>query len=44
MTNEFEVDGIRLAYHVAGTGPVCLVHPGGPGVHYEQAVVKFTAR
>ncbi|MEV6282056.1 alpha/beta hydrolase [Kribbella sp. NPDC051770] len=31
----FEVDGITLAYHVAGSGPVCLVHPGGPGIHYE---------
>ena len=25
------VDGVRLAYHVHGSGPVCLVHPGGPG-------------
>ena len=26
-----DVDGVPVAYHVAGTGPVCLVHPGGPG-------------
>jgi proline iminopeptidase len=31
---ELQVDGVRLAYHVHGTGPVCLVHPGGPGVHW----------
>jgi pimeloyl-ACP methyl ester carboxylesterase len=27
------VDGVRQVYRVAGEGPVCLVHPGGPGVH-----------
>ncbi|MFC6157423.1 alpha/beta fold hydrolase [Kribbella jiaozuonensis] len=27
------VDGIRQVYEVAGAGPVCLVHSGGPGVH-----------
>lgn len=26
-----DVDGVAVSYHVAGTGPVCLVHPGGPG-------------
>jgi proline iminopeptidase len=32
---EISVDGVKLTYHVAGSGPVCLVHPGGPGMHYE---------
>jgi proline iminopeptidase len=32
---EINLDGVKLAYHVAGSGPVCLVHPGGPGIHYE---------
>jgi proline iminopeptidase len=27
------VDGVRQVYRVAGRGPVCLVHSGGPGVH-----------
>jgi hypothetical protein len=27
-----ELDGATLAYHVAGTGPVCLALPGGPGI------------
>lgn len=28
---EVTVGGVRLAYHVRGSGPVCLVYPGGPG-------------
>jgi proline iminopeptidase len=32
---KIEVDGVQLAYHVAGNGPVCVAHPGGPGVHYQ---------
>ena len=27
------IDGVRQVYRVAGEGPVCLVHSGGPGVH-----------
>ncbi|MFB9836241.1 alpha/beta fold hydrolase [Actinoallomurus acaciae] len=27
-----EVDGVCQAYEVAGNGPVCLVHSGGPGI------------
>ncbi|MFG2044846.1 alpha/beta fold hydrolase [Dactylosporangium sp. NPDC048998] len=30
-----EVDGRPQWYHVAGRGPVCLVHPGGPGLGWE---------
>lgn len=29
------VDGVRVTYHVHGSGPVCLAHPGGPGVHWQ---------
>src|SRR5688500_16477108 len=29
------VDGIEQRYHVRGDGPVCVVHPGGPGVSWE---------
>jgi proline iminopeptidase len=28
------VDGIRQVYHVAGRGPVCVAHSGGPGIHW----------
>lgn len=27
-----EVDGVCQAYEVAGSGPICLVHSGGPGI------------
>lgn len=30
-----EIDGLMQAYEVSGTGPVCLVHSGGPGVNSE---------
>ena len=30
-----DVDGRPQWYHVAGRGPVCLVHPGGPGLGWE---------
>lgn len=30
----FDVDGITLRYHVHGTGPACIAHPGGPGIHW----------
>jgi proline iminopeptidase len=26
------IDGRAVAYHVAGHGPLCIVHPGGPGL------------
>lgn len=29
------IDGIEQVHHVEGTGPVCLVHPGGPGMSWE---------
>lgn len=28
------IGGMRIAYHVAGEGPVVLAHPGGPGSEY----------
>jgi proline iminopeptidase len=30
------VDGIVQRYHVHGAGPVCVVHPGGPGLSWEH--------
>jgi proline iminopeptidase len=29
------IDGVRQVFHVAGTGPLCLAHPGGPGFGWE---------
>ncbi|MEU7823226.1 alpha/beta hydrolase [Catellatospora sp. NPDC049133] len=34
-THEVEIDGTRQVYHVAGTGPVCLAHSGGPGMSWQ---------
>ncbi|MEV6217364.1 alpha/beta hydrolase [Nocardia sp. NPDC051833] len=34
-THAFDSDGVTQRYHVYGSGPVCLVHPGGPGIHWE---------
>jgi proline iminopeptidase len=28
------IHGVQIAYHVAGSGPVVLVHPGGPGIEW----------
>jgi len=28
------VDGVEITYHVAGAGPVIVVHPGGPGIEW----------
>jgi len=34
-THTFDVDGVVQRYHVHGTGPVCVAHSGGPGIHWE---------
>jgi pimeloyl-ACP methyl ester carboxylesterase len=31
-THDLDVGDVTLRYTVAGRGPVCLMHPGGPGV------------
>jgi proline iminopeptidase len=28
------VDSVEITYHVAGAGPVVVVHPGGPGIEW----------
>jgi pimeloyl-ACP methyl ester carboxylesterase len=33
-THSFLANGIRLVYHVAGSGPVMITHSGGPGSEY----------
>jgi proline iminopeptidase len=34
-THTITIDGTRQRYTVAGTGPVCVAHSGGPGVNWE---------
>jgi pimeloyl-ACP methyl ester carboxylesterase len=31
-TYRMTIDGVRQVYHVAGRGPVCVTHSGGPGI------------
>jgi len=33
--HSFDADGITLRYHVHGSGPVCVAHPGGPGIAWD---------
>ncbi|WP_328990644.1 alpha/beta hydrolase [Kribbella sp. NBC_01245] len=35
VSHEITVDEVLQRYHVAGEGPVLLVHSGGPGIHWE---------
>jgi proline iminopeptidase len=35
-THAVVLDGILQCYHVAGAGPVCVIHPGGPGIEWES--------
>ncbi|MZP30811.1 alpha/beta fold hydrolase [Heliobacterium undosum] len=31
------INGVELRYHVSGDGPLCIVHPGGPGFDWTYA-------
>ncbi|MEU0040700.1 alpha/beta hydrolase [Streptomyces sp. NPDC006333] len=42
--HEIVIDGVIQRYHVAGDGPVCLVHSGGPGVHWEYLRMPLLER
>ena len=43
-THEVYVGGLPLICHVRGRGPVCVVHPGGPGMHWEYARIPLAER
>ncbi|MDN3356487.1 alpha/beta hydrolase [Actinomadura sp. DC4] len=34
-THTIDAGGIVQSYHVSGTGPVCVAHPGGPGMAWD---------
>ncbi|QUQ63013.1 alpha/beta fold hydrolase [Kutzneria sp. CA-103260] len=34
-THTVELDGVQQRYHVAGNGPICVAHSGGPGIGWE---------
>ena len=31
-THTIDIDGVRQVYQVAGRGPICVAHSGGPGI------------
>jgi proline iminopeptidase len=33
--HQVAIDGVEIAYHVFGKGPVILAHPGGPGARWD---------
>jgi len=39
-----QVDGLSLVCHVRGRGPLCVVHPGGPGMHWEYLQIALVER
>ncbi|MFK3978830.1 alpha/beta fold hydrolase [Micromonospora sp. NPDC050397] len=38
------VAGVSLVCHVRGRGPLCVVHPGGPGMHWEYLRMPLVER
>ncbi|QIO77355.1 alpha/beta hydrolase (plasmid) [Rhizobium leguminosarum bv. trifolii] len=39
-----DIDGIRQSFHVTGKGPVIVVHPGGPGIHWQYLRMPLLER
>lgn len=35
-THVVELDGVKQRYHMAGSGPICVAHSGGPGIAWES--------
>ncbi|HEU5075875.1 MAG TPA: alpha/beta hydrolase [Polyangiaceae bacterium] len=35
QTHCIEIHGLTQRFHVAGSGPICIVHSGGPGIGWE---------
>lgn len=42
--HQMTIDGIAQNFHLAGQGPVCLVHPGGPGFHWNYMRMPLLER
>jgi pimeloyl-ACP methyl ester carboxylesterase len=34
------INGVEQHYHVAGQGPLCIAHPGGPGLHWDYLKMR----
>jgi pimeloyl-ACP methyl ester carboxylesterase len=44
QTHTIEIDHVIQRFHVMGGGPVCLVHPGGPGIGWEYLRMPLLER
>lgn len=42
--HQVELDGVTQAYEVAGEGPVCFVHSGGPGIESDYLRMPLLER
>ncbi|MFI5934047.1 alpha/beta fold hydrolase [Actinoplanes sp. NPDC051494] len=43
-THEVRVGDISLLCHIRGRGPICVAHPGGPGMHWEYLRMPLVER
>ena len=43
-THVARIDGLDQRFHVFGRGPLCLVHPGGPGLSWEYLRMPLVER
>lgn len=43
-THTVRADGASLVCHVRGRGPLCVVHPGGPGMHWAYLRMPLVER
>ena len=39
-THTVTLDGVEQRYHVAGSGPICVAHSGGPGIGWESVRMR----
>jgi pimeloyl-ACP methyl ester carboxylesterase len=44
QTHSIDLDGLTQRFHVAGSGPACLVHSGGPGIGWEYVRMPLLER
>jgi proline iminopeptidase len=43
-SHSISINGIEQRYHVAGQGPLCIAHPGGPGIDWSYLKMPLVER
>jgi proline iminopeptidase len=43
-SHSISINGIEQRYHIAGQGPLCIAHPGGPGVDWSYLKMPLVER